>query len=67
MICLLWRRRDRAEVVPEDGGGGGRGEGGDGGAAHGDLPSRPAGDVEGRGEVRKLTVRSKLNIMAGLG
>ena len=42
-------------------------EGGDGGAAHGDLPSRPAGDVEGRGEVRKLTVRSKLNIMAGLG
>ena len=54
-------------MVPEDGGGGGRGEGGEGGAAHGDLPSRPAGDVEGRGEVRKLTVRSKLNIMAGLG
>ena len=36
-------------MVPEDGGGGGRGEGGDGGAAHGGLAVGP----EDRGQVRE--------------
>ena len=39
--------------------GGGRRHGGDGGAAHGGLPSRPSEDVEVRGKT-KLDVRSKL-------
>ena len=39
--------------------GGGWRHGGDGGAAHGGLPSRPSEDVEVRGKT-KLDLRSKL-------
>ena len=49
IVCLWLQRRGRRELlVAVAGDRGGRSEGGDGGAAHGGLPSRPARDVEER-------------------